>query len=78
MTDSKGLSATVIQVDRQRCSACGRCVAACPVKLFTLDVDGFRKTARRQVSIDCRRCFACSRGCPVRAINSGEDPDKDR
>ncbi|MBT0652336.1 4Fe-4S dicluster domain-containing protein [Geobacter luticola] len=70
------MSAATPQVDCQRCSACGRCVAACPAKLFTLDVDGFRKTARRQVSTDCRRCFACGRSCPVRAISPAPDADQ--
>ncbi|RII26425.1 MAG: hypothetical protein CXR31_10810 [Geobacter sp.] len=72
------MSVVLPLVDPRRCSACGRCVAACPEKLFTLEVDGFRKNARRQVSTDCRRCFICGFCCPVHAISPGEDPGQDR
>jgi len=55
-------------IDSGRCAGCGRCVAACPQRLFTLDQTGFRKTGRLRFSERCTRCGLCLENCPVAAI----------
>ncbi len=52
-------------VDRKRCSGCGRCVAACPERLISLEVEGYRKYAVLQEPWRCTRCGACVAACPL-------------
>ncbi|HEY6839156.1 MAG TPA: 4Fe-4S binding protein [Geobacteraceae bacterium] len=56
------------RVDEKRCSACGRCVAACPHRLFTLEESGRRKAARLTTPERCDRCGRCRSACPLEAI----------
>ncbi|MBI2353603.1 MAG: 4Fe-4S dicluster domain-containing protein [Deltaproteobacteria bacterium] len=53
-----------------RCSGCGRCAAACPQHLFTLETRGFRKAAVKQYPQRCSCCGRCVAGCPMEAISS--------
>jgi len=55
------------EVDAARCTGCGRCVSACPERLFTLEVAGFRKHAVLR-STGCNRCLLCRSACPVGAL----------
>lgn len=56
------------EVDRLRCSGCGRCVAACGARLYTLEDSGNRKHAVRRDAGRCERCLSCLRECPLGAI----------
>ena len=56
------------EVDAARCTGCGRCVSACPERLFTLEVSGFRKHAVLLVSTGCNRCLLCRSACLVGAL----------
>jgi ferredoxin len=55
-----------------RCTGCGRCVAVCSERLFTLEVSGFRKHAVITEPERCTQCLKCLLACPVGAIESGE------
>ncbi len=57
----------------QRCSGCGRCVAACPLKLISLESSGYRKQAVISDIHRCSSCGLCMEACPVGAFfSSGE------
>lgn len=51
-----------------RCSGCGRCVAACPERIITLEANGHRKQAVITAPERCTRCGACITACPLEAI----------
>ncbi|HEX9077943.1 MAG TPA: 4Fe-4S dicluster domain-containing protein [Desulfuromonadaceae bacterium] len=55
-------------IDTVRCTGCGRCVAACPARLISLEVRGFRKEAALDRPERCDRCGRCGENCPVGAI----------
>jgi ferredoxin len=56
------------EVAPERCSGCGRCVAACPARLFTLETAGYRKYAVRLSPERCSNCLRCVEACPVGAL----------
>ncbi len=56
------------QIDPGRCSGCGRCVAACLLRLITLSASGYRKHAVITRPQDCTGCSACTDACPLEAI----------
>ena len=58
------------QVDITRCTGCGRCVAACPFRLFTLEVEGYRKHAVLAAPEACIGCLLCIEACPVKALTT--------
>jgi len=58
------------QVDTGRCSGCGRCVAACPFRLFTLEACGYRKYAVLKAPEACIGCLLCLEACPVKALKA--------
>jgi electron transport complex protein RnfB len=66
-------------VDEAKCTACGKCVAICPRKLFTLDPAekkyltacaslDFGKAVMDVCSVGCIGCAKCEKACPVKAI----------
>ncbi|MCF0234905.1 MAG: 4Fe-4S dicluster domain-containing protein, partial [Thermoguttaceae bacterium] len=50
-----------------KCARCGRCVAACPSKILTLDAD-----AAPKINFDAgfceKECVACGNACPTGAL----------
>lgn len=56
-------------IDDNRCSGCGRCIAACDVPLLlAFETTAWRKTAVLQDATLCTGCTKCETRCPVRAI----------
>lgn len=55
--------------DPERCSGCGRCIAACPEKLFSLEIRGFRKQALINSAKKCTLCGKCINACPLEIIS---------
>jgi ferredoxin len=62
----------VPEVKSARCTGCGRCVAACPERLFSLEVFGFRKLSVLAAPERCSRCLKCRAACPVGALGRQE------
>lgn len=66
-------------VDEDKCTACGKCVAVCPTKLYSLvpvtkayavrckSLDFGRKVSE-VCSVGCIACRKCEKACPVKAI----------
>ncbi|MDK9718452.1 MAG: 4Fe-4S binding protein [Trichlorobacter sp.] len=57
-------------ITTQRCSGCGRCVAACPEQIITLQTVLYRKHAVITEPERCTGCGACITACPIEAISS--------
>lgn len=55
-------------VDVQRCTGCGRCVAACDPHLLSLEVERWNKFAVLHDAHRCTGCSLCARVCPFDAI----------
>lgn len=66
-------------VNENKCTACGKCVATCPKKLFSLTAINktyavrcksldFGKKVMEVCSVGCIACRKCEKACPVQAI----------
>lgn len=55
-------------IDTAICSGCGRCVAACPLRLISLEVSGFRKHAVLSNVRHCTGCRKCMQSCLLKAV----------
>jgi len=61
-------SARLPEVDPDRCTGCGRCVAACDVHLLSLETLHWRKFAVLHAPQRCTGCSDCAVTCPFHAI----------
>lgn len=55
-------------VDHRRCSGCGRCVAACSLRILSLEPVGYRKQVVVAFSLPCNGCGACVEACPLEVL----------
>ena len=62
------MSFGIPNIDRGRCSGCGRCVSACPERLLSLEASGYRKEATMRDPASCTRCGKCVENCAVGAL----------
>lgn len=66
-------------IDPERCTACGRCVAACPPHVLWLESErpqGWgRKRAMLHDADSCTGCAKCHAVCPFDAIRMVRQPD---
>jgi Na+-translocating ferredoxin:NAD+ oxidoreductase RNF subunit RnfB len=60
---------SVAMVDAARCSGCGRCIAACKLRLFAFEKQGWRKISVLQNGERCTGCNLCAEQCPIDAIS---------
>jgi len=62
------MAAQIPIIDAARCSGCGRCIAACHLRLFAFEQQGWRKVSVLQDSERCSGCALCAAKCPIDAI----------
>lgn len=55
-------------IDPTRCTACGRCVAACGPHVLSLHPQGWVKTAALDDADHCTGCAQCLVVCPFGAV----------
>jgi len=55
-------------IDIGRCSGCGRCVSACPLRIITLETSGYHKHAVIFQAERCTACGCCILTCLISAI----------
>jgi ferredoxin len=56
------------EIDPNRCTGCGWCVAACDLHLLSLEVVAWKKTSVLDEPERCTGCRACEVKCPFGAI----------
>jgi ferredoxin len=55
-------------IDTQRCTGCGRCVAACDLHLLALEAVRWEKFSVLHDAGRCTGCSVCAVKCPFNAI----------
>ena len=55
-------------VNVDRCTGCGRCVAACEPRVLSLETTNWRKSAVLHDRAGCTGCSLCALKCPFDAI----------
>jgi MinD superfamily P-loop ATPase containing an inserted ferredoxin domain len=53
-----------LDLEREKCIGCGKCVEVCPHNVFTMEA----QKAGIQDRDACMECGACARNCPVQAV----------
>lgn len=62
------MSARKPVIDTRRCTGCGWCVAACDLKLLSLEVVRWQKFSVLHEPQRCTGCSDCAVKCPFHAI----------
>ena len=60
------------EIDTERCTGCGRCVAACRLHLLSLERKGWVKSSTLHDHARCTGCGACETACPYSVITMFE------
>lgn len=61
-------------IDPQRCTGCGRCVAACDLHLLSLETVRWKKSSVLHEADRCTGCSLCAVSCPFDAITLQTPP----
>ncbi len=58
-------------IDPARCTGCGRCIAACELRLIAFETKDWKKRSVLQEPERCTGCGDCDARCPTGAISMG-------
>ncbi len=61
-------------IDKGRCTGCGRCVAVCEPHLLSLEAVRWKKSSVLHDAHLCTGCSLCAGVCPFRAITMRRPP----
>ncbi len=61
-------AARLPEIDPDRCTGCGRCVAVCGPHVLSLETVRWRKRAVLDEPAGCTGCTLCAVRCPFHAI----------
>ncbi|CAG0951504.1 4Fe-4S ferredoxin [Geobacteraceae bacterium] len=73
-----GGNKAMIEVDRERCKGCGRCVSACGGRLISLETFEGKKIAVIGRPQQCDLCGRCIAECPFGVISPRAVPSESR
>lgn len=62
------------QIDAQRCTGCGWCIAACEPHVLSLEVVHWKKVSVLHTPSACTGCSLCALKCPFNAITMQKVP----
>lgn len=62
------MTAKIPLIDAAHCSGCGRCIAACHLRLFAFERQGWRKIAVLHDGERCSGCGKCAAMCAIDAL----------
>ena len=65
---SRRTAARLPAIAVDRCTGCGRCVAACAPRVLSLETTNWRKSALLHQRDGCTGCSLCAVVCPFDAI----------
>jgi len=63
-------SGSPVITNPEKCSGCGRCVAVCAERLFSLELLGLRKMAVIKSPEKCTACRKCLLACPLNLLGN--------
>ena len=66
------MTSEIARIDPTRCTGCGRCIAACALRLITFETKDWKKRAVVQDAGQCTGCGDCESRCPFGAISLSE------
>jgi len=66
------MAAEIAHIDPARCTGCGRCLAACDLRLLAFETkDRKKRTVLREID-RCSGCGDCAARCPTGAISMAD------
>ena len=63
------MATEIAHLDPARCSGCGRCLAACEMRLLAFETKDWKKRTVLRETDRCSGCCACAARCPTGALS---------
>ncbi len=72
------ISAKAVEKKQTECISCGKCAAACPVRLFPAEALGAKNNRLGEICTACGACeYICPAGIPLISIIKGEESNNE-
>jgi ferredoxin len=66
------MATEIAHIDPARCTGCGRCLAACELRLLAFETKNWKKRTVLEDADRCSGCGACATRCPTGAISMAD------